>query len=186
MSLELIAPPTAEPITLAEMKAHLRVAHGDDDAAIAAFARAARRAVEARGALALLTQGWRLTLDRLPESAFSLPRAPVVSIDALAIVSRGGSAEVVDPDLYDVELGPHARIIVRGALPLTFRRIAGARIDFTAGWTVSDSVPEELKLAIKMLAAHFYENREGAAAERIFAVPQAVDALIAPYRQVRL
>jgi hypothetical protein len=37
-----------------------------------------------------------------------------------------------------------------------------------------------------MLAAHFYENRAGAAIERVFATPLAVDALIAPWRELRL
>ncbi len=186
MSLELIVPPAEEPVSLADMKAHLRVAHADDDAAIAMYAKAARRAVESRGGLALLAQGYRLTLDRLGEAPILLPKAPVTSVDAVEVVSRNGTAELVDPGLYETETGPAGRLAIRAALPASFRRIGCIRIEFSAGWTDAASVPEELKLAVMMLAAHFYENREGAQAERVFATPQAVDALIAPYRQVRL
>ena len=185
MSLALMTPPSEEPVSLAELKAHLRVEHGDEDALISSLARAARRAVEARGGLALVAQGWRLWLDRPPEGAIALPRSPVFSLDAVSTVDTAGAILAVDPALYDYEIGPRGRVVLSGAI-YPSRAISGLRIDFTAGWADASSVPEELKLAVTMLAAHFYENREGAAAERVFAVPQAVDALVAPWRELRL
>ncbi|HPE32948.1 MAG TPA: head-tail connector protein [Parvularculaceae bacterium] len=186
MSLDLITPPTEEPVSLAELKAHLRIAHDDDDAAITSYALAARRAVEARAGIALIEQGWRLTLDRAPQGAMLLPRAPVFAIDAVQTVDRDGDTDAIDADLFDFEPGAPARFISRGLWPYSDRLIAGVRIDFTAGWAGAEDVPEELRLAVQMLAAHFYENREGAQPERVFAVPQAVDALLAPWRRVRL
>lgn len=186
MSLTLITPPAAEPVSLAELKAHLRIEHSDDDAAITAYGLAARRAVEARGGLALMLQGWRMTLNEAPQGMLTLPRAPVFSIDAVDVLSRDGTSEPVDTDLYDFEPGAPGRFIARGLWPYTDRRLGGVRIAFTAGWASAADTPEELKLAIKMLAAHFYENRESVAAEKVFATPQAVDALIAPWRLVRL
>lgn len=186
MSLLLLTPPAEEPVSLAEVKAHLRVTHAEEDDAIAAYAQAARRAVEARGGLALIAQGWRLTLDRLPQGVLTLPRSPVFAIDEIAVIGRDGDIEPVDADLYDFETGSLGRIHAKGLWPYSPRTIAGVRVDFTAGWLSAAETPEELKHAVKMLAAHFYENREGAAPEKVFIVPQAVDALIAPYRQVRL
>ncbi|MGE0409794.1 MAG: head-tail connector protein [Amphiplicatus sp.] len=186
MSLQLITPPTEEPVTLADMKAHLRIVHDDEDDAIEAYARSARRAVEARGGLALCAQVWRLTLDKWPQGILTLPRAPVFSIDTVTVIDRDGIATSVDPALYDLQTGTLGRLIARGTWPHTARLIGGVRVDFTAGWASPADTPEELKLAVKMLAAHFFENREGAAADRIFSTPQAVDALIAPYRQMRL
>lgn len=185
MSLELIAPPAAEPVALAEMKAHLKIEHSDEDALIAGFAAAARRAVEARGGLALIAQGWRLTLGRPPQGAIALPRSPVFALDGVFLLAKGGAAEPVDPTLYDYEIGPRGRLVLSG-VSWPARLVGAVRVDFTAGWAGASSVPEELKLAVKMLAAHFYENREGAAAERVFATPLAVDALIAPWRELRL
>lgn len=186
MSLDLIIPPTVEPVTLAELKEHLRVLHTDEDALIASYGFAARRAVEARGGLALMMQQWRLRLDRAPTGMIALPRGPAFSVDAVAIESRAGALTPVDPDLYDFDPGPVGRLVARGYWPHSDRRIAGVRIDFTAGWATPADAPEELRLAVKLLAAHFYENRENASAERLFATPQAVDALIGPWKQVRL
>ncbi len=184
MSLLLLIPPTEEPIGLADLKAHLRITESAEDAALTGFIRAARRAVEARGGLSLVSQTWRLTFDTPPARTLTLPRSPVASVDAVAAVTEAGAVPV-DDALYTIEIGGAGRIAALGPWPRG-RQIAGYRIDFTAGWSAASAVPEELKLAVRMLAGHFYENREGAQAERIFAVPQAVDALIAPFRQVRL
>lgn len=184
MSLLQLVPPTEEPIGLADLKAHLRIVEAAEDAALQGFIRAARRAVEARGGLSLVSQKWRLAFDAPPSRLLTLPRAPVAAIDAVVAVTDAG-AQAVAAELYAVDIGGAGRVKTLGPWPAG-RSVAGYRIDFTAGWPSAASVPEELKLAVRMLAGHFFENREGAQAERIFAVPQAVDALIAPFRQVRL
>lgn len=184
MSLLQLVPPTEEPISLGDLKAHLRITETAEDSALQGFIRAARRAVEARGGLSIISQRWRLSFDAPPSRILTLPRAPIASIDAVEAVSDAGAA-VIGTELYSVETGAVGRIKSEGPWPRG-RTIAGYRIDFTAGWSVASAAPEELKLAVRMLAGHFFENREGAQAERVFAVPQAVDALIAPFRQVRL
>lgn len=184
MSLLQLAQPAEEPVSLADLKAHLRVTETAEDDALARFIRAARRAVEARGGLSLVSQKWRLAFDAPPARLFTLPRAPVAAIDAVEAVTATGPVAVA-ADLYAVDIGGAGRLKTLGPWPAG-RAIAGYRIDFTAGWPDAAAVPEELRLAVRMLAGHFFENREGAQAERIFAVPHAVDALIAPFRQVRL
>lgn len=46
MPLQLLTPPTAEPVSLVEAKLHLRVDFNDDDALITSLITAARQAAE--------------------------------------------------------------------------------------------------------------------------------------------
>ena len=186
MSLTLLSPPVGEPVTLDEAKAHLRVDASDDDTLIIACFVAATRAVEARGGIALLTQGWRLTLDQAPDETLSLPIDPVQAIDAVSVINSNGDGEIVDPSLYEFAPGAPGRLRRAAPWPQPASKLDGVTIDFTAGFGAAADVPAPLKQAVLILTAHFYEQREAASDDRLYTVPQTVDALIAPYREVRL
>jgi len=186
MSLTLISPPAAEPITLSELKEHLRVIQTSEDALINGVLVSAVRSVEARAALALMPQQWRLTRDAVPDETIILPLGPVASIDAVAIVDGAGVPQALSTALYEAAPGSPGRVRRAGPWPQPGPRLDGVRIDFTAGYADAASVPDPLKQAVKILAAHFYEAREAASETRLHSVPQTVDALIAPYREVRL
>ena len=181
MSLTLLSPAAAEPVSLAEVKDHIRVTDASEDALIAAALAAAVRAVEARASLALMTQMWRLRLDAAPEETLILPIAPVASVDAVTVSGAG-----VDPSAYEVALGSPGRMRVAAPWPAPAAAIGDVTIDFTAGYASAADVPAPLKQAALMLTAHFYENRESAGEARVYTVPRSVDALIAPYREFRL
>ncbi|PQA87239.1 head-tail connector protein [Hyphococcus luteus] len=186
MSLTLLSPPAAEPVTLAELKAHLRVTSDDEDALVTGMLVAAVRAIEARGGLALMPQQWRLTLDAAPEETLFLPLSPVSAIDAVSVIDGDGDPRTVSPSLYDAVLGAGARIRPAGPWPLPVPKVGGVHVDFTAGYEDAGAVPAPLKQAVLTLAAFFFETREAAGETRIYAVPRSVDALIAPYKEARL
>ncbi len=186
MSLTLLSPPAAEPVTLDALKTHLRVTHADEDALIAAALAAAVRALEARGRLALMAQSWRLTLDAPPDETLLLPVAPVISLDAVTVSNADGMQQSVEPKLYEFASGAPGRLRRAGPWPRPASELDGVRIDFTAGHADAGAVPAPLKQAVKILAAHFYETRIAAAERRFYAVPASVDALIAPFREMRL
>lgn len=59
------------------------------------------------------------------------------------------------------------------------------KIIFTAGYgETAANVPTALKLAITLLACHWYENREATASQMVHHVPFSVDALITPHRRI--
>jgi len=181
MSLTLINPAAAEPVTLADAKEHLRVTDVAEDAFIAGVLAAAVRSIEARGGLALMTQGWRLTLDAAPDETLILPVTPVQTIDAVTV-----SGADVDPSAYEKAIGSPGRLRAAAPWPAPARAIGDVAIDFTAGYATEGDVPGPLKHAVLMLTAHFYENRESAGEARVYTVPRSVDALIAPFREFRL
>ena len=185
MSLTLLTPPSAEPTSLEDLKAHLRVDGDAEDALIIGLAVAARQTIEARCGLAFLNQGWRLALDRVPDGAFELPLSPVASIHAVRLFGADGEEQTLDSSDYDALLGRPGRIRLRRR-GLSNRDFGSFVIDFTAGWPTPAEAPADLRLAVKILTAHYYENREQTGAERFYVMPEGVAALIAPWRRVRI
>jgi uncharacterized phiE125 gp8 family phage protein len=177
MSLTLIAPPAEEPVTLAELKAHLRIDGAEEDALLAAIVVAARQSIEARFGLAMVAQGWRLALDSATDRPIVLPLSPVISIDVVGRVTNGVT-EALPASAYDAQAGIVGRVRINA--PAGGDRFGGLVVAFAAGWPNAAAVPNELKYAILTLAAHFYEHREGEARAPDIA------PLVAPYKQVRL
>ena len=93
MTLIRTVDPVAEPVTLAEAKAFLRLTGTSEDELVAGLIRAAREDVERSTGLALIAQTWRLVLDALPsDDAVCLMRGPVqavLSVTAYGPARRG-------------------------------------------------------------------------------------------------
>lgn len=192
MPLILTSGPPVEPIALAEAKAHCRVDGDAEDTLIASLILAARMHIERSLNVALIEQGWSLYLDNWPDGPWvKLPLAPVIGLTAVRLYSPGDTFATLDPGLFLLDgAGQHPRLARREAQawPLPGRGVNGIEIAFTAGYgAAADDVPMPVRLAIKMLVAHWYEARELVTpADAASAVPMGVSSLISPYRKVRL
>lgn len=188
MSSFLLTPPAAEPLSLPDAKGFLRVETGDDDALIAALITAARLHVEAQAGLALMTQSWRMVMDRWPECGRIAARpAPLKAVTAARVYDRDGHAHTVDTQAFVPDMAAMTLAFMPWVMPLPTRIAAGIEIDITAGYgdTPAD-VPEPLRHAIRLLAAHWYENRGVVAADARATIPSTVAALLVPYRRLSL
>lgn len=192
MAAILIDPPVVEPVSLADAKAHMRVDGPEEDQLISALTTAARLHVERLAGLALITQKWSVLLDGWPDGqAIELPLAPIRSVDSLKVYGDDDVATVIDPAQYHADLASRpARLVRRSTVYWAppGRVANGIEIDITAGYgAAAGDVPETLRRAILLLAAHWFENRaaveEGSALRQ---TPLAVQALLVPHRSVRL
>jgi uncharacterized phiE125 gp8 family phage protein len=191
MSSILLTPPAAEPVTLAEAKAHLRVAHDDDDAVITALIAGARIHIEAQTRRALITQTWRLSHDLWPpDGRLAVVPVPVKQILAARVYDQDGAPQAVDTQAFTLDKAAAPAIIAFApwSLPGPGRPVAGVEIDVEAGYgDAGADVPQPLRQAIKVLLARWYENRGLIAIGQTVAVlPATVAAIIAPYRVVLL
>ena len=75
MPSKLLTPPTSEPVSLVEVKNHLRVDINDDDALISALIASARQQAEQICRRALINQQWLVTLDQFPSPAMNVGSA---------------------------------------------------------------------------------------------------------------
>ena len=191
MALTLTSGPAEEPVTVAEAKAHLRIDGSAEDILIASLIVTSRLHVEAALGLALITQSWRLSLDAWPEDGvvrFQL--RPIRSIASVTVKDVTGTPATVAAEDYLLDgLAVRPRLIARdGKWPAPGLRANGIDIEFTAGiGDEAGDVPQQIRHAILLLVAHWYEHRDpleiGSAAA---AIPAPVSDLLKPYREVRL
>jgi uncharacterized phiE125 gp8 family phage protein len=170
MAVRLITPPAAEPITLVEAKAHLRVDHSDDDTLIAALIEASRGYCEQWTARAFVTQTWELVLDDFPDEIM-IPMPPLQSITSVIYDDSAGIATTLSVLEYDVDNVSQPGWIVPavGGWPTAvWEGINSVRIRFVAGYNpgtdspidLAANIPQSIKAAILLHVGQLYENRE--------------------------
>ena len=188
MPAYLVTAPAAEPLSLADAKAFLRVEHGDDDAVITSLVSAARNHVEALTRCALITQTWRLVLDRWPDGGRIAPRiGPLRSLVAVRVFNAAGEANDVDPEIFAIDAAAGALAAPAWSLPVPRRSVAGIELDIEVGYGAPSDVPQRLLHAIRILVAHWYENRGLIAiGSSVAMMPASVNAMIASHRVLSL
>jgi uncharacterized phiE125 gp8 family phage protein len=187
MTATLITGPALEPVSLVDVKAHLRIDHDDDDSLLTAAIVSARVHVEAATRRVLIEQEWRIHLDRWPRKRIlSVPVAPLISVDAVRIFDEAGVATLVDEDEFEVDAASAPGRLVLGATTPSpvGRAVNGIEIDVTAGYGATTlDVPSPLRHATMMLVAHWYEHRGAVGHDlAVLSAPLGFEALIAPYR----
>ncbi len=204
--LTLVSAPASEPVTLAEAKAHLRVEVADEDSLITALIVVAREAAEAHTRRALVTQTWRLTLDRFPAALqpwwdgvrqvadmpgdgniIELPRPPLVSVTSVTVYDDADNPVAVPAASYYVDSDSEpGRVSLRSGKtwPAVGRVAGGVEVVFVAGYGAASAVPQAIRQGMLMLIGHLFERREAEAAAG--ALPPGVAALWRPYRVLGL
>jgi uncharacterized phiE125 gp8 family phage protein len=201
--MQLITPPAAEPVSLAEAKLHLRVDFDEDDALILALISAARQAAEMLTQRQLVTARWRMVLDSfpscglmgvpagqtftLPGHAILIPKSPLQSMLEIRYLDMAGVSQVMPSAHYTVDKACEpARITpVFGQIwPVALPQIGAVSVTFDAGYGSAADVPEGLKSWIKLRLGSLYAHREEVASMargRIDPLP-FVDGLLDPYK----
>ncbi|MGO4389445.1 head-tail connector protein [Microvirga sp. 2YAF29] len=189
MRLTLITPPAAEPITLDDLKQHLRIDHNDEDDLLMNLIAAARQKLDGpRGLLGrcLITQEWKAILDGFPpmgrSSEIVLPFAPVSAVSAITYRDPARAELTLAPDAYLVTglhddahatIGPTRCM----AWPYVVCLPGSVTVTFKAGYgEAPEDIPEPIRQAIRIHAASLYENRESAS------LPPGWFDLISEYR----
>lgn len=185
-NLDLVADPLVEPATVAEVKQWLRLEIAEDDAIVAGLIPAARRHLENSARVSLLTRTYRLRFDR-PESPFApvrLPMGPVQSVQSVRYYSAGVPT---DWDSADWGLNPGRFACVGpatgGSWPTADDRPGAYEVVYTAGFGDStDDVPSGIlcvfRLALQLVVAAWYENREEFGPVALTAIPTGAARLL--------
>ena len=180
-----IEEPAIEPLTLTEAKAFLRVEHTAEDELIASLIKAARMAVETATRRALIAQGFRLVLDGWPAGdRIASPVSPLRSLTGARVRAANGSAADLNLAAFTLDTAAGVIHFDRSVVSEPGQPIAGIEIEVSAGYGEdAASVPEPLRQAMRLLVARHYAERDRVGKDEL---PDAVRALLAPYRAVRL
>ncbi|WP_417601378.1 head-tail connector protein [Pararhodobacter oceanensis] len=177
-------------LPVAALREHLRLGAGfadeaSADALLARYLRAAIAVIEARCGKVLLARDYQLSLRfwRWPE-AQALPLAPVSVVASVTLRDAAAAAVLVDPSLWRLAEDMHRpQLIALGATLPAMPPNGTVEIAFTAGFGAAwEAVPADLRQAVMLLAAQYYEHRSDALA----ALPAGVPALLARWMPLRL
>ena len=174
-----IVAPTVEPVTIDELKAHLRVTSDVEDADLARLITAAREHAEGQMGRALAEQTRETSADAFPKSGvLRLGFAPVVSISSVKYLDEAGVEQTLDPTSYivDTRSEPGAVMPTLGkSWPATAALPSSVRVQYVCGTTA----PQILKQAILFIAAHWYEQGLPVNVGNIVtSVPHTLDAIL--------
>ncbi len=191
----LISAPSETPVSLAEVKTHLRVDHDDEDPLIQMLLDAAVSHLDGLSGIlgrAIIDQDWRLTVPRSgsPTGSDKLYLPLMTARELLSIKYYDLDNTLVTEDLAGwsmVSSSWWAYISpVSGSIwPSVYDRPDSIIIEWRAGFGGAEDVPPSLKAAIFLIVGDLYRNRETVSfggQSSYIPMSATVNALISPYR----
>jgi len=165
--LSLVTGPQQEPVSLDDIKNHLRVDITNDDELIMAYMLAARESIESISNQRLVSQTWDIWLEQFPGSTvYRVPRSltPLQSVTHVKYWDADDQEQTFDSSNYLVDTyAKQGQIVLQSSAAWpgdVLREVNGVNIRVVVGFGDDADVPERYKQAIKLLVGHWYENRE--------------------------
>lgn len=188
MSVTLMAPPALEPVSLAQMKDHLRVEHSAEDTLISSYITSARLHIEARLAKLLITQDWRINFDSLPSGkVVELPLAPILALNSVSYYTQQAGPTLIPAVDYSIDLNSMRPKFSLHLQRQNLRAFGAYELEVSAGYGPAvEDVPADIRHALKLLVAHWFENREAASPLTRSHLPLGIRTILEPHRQVLL
>lgn len=181
----------AEPITVAEFKAHQRIVHDAEDDYIGTLIQAAREVVEQYTNRCLVPKVVTLRMDGFPADRrfIELPMPPSVSLTSIAYIDTNGdtvSLAATSTDDSDVGKGEPAIVALEPDADWPDAqedRPGSVTVTYLAGYATPDDVPAGLKTACFWIAAWWYEQRMPVNVGNIVnALPEHFQAVLQQHR----
>ena len=189
MPIAIISPPEAKPVSLVQIKRHLRLDHAEDDEYLLELSQAATLHVEAVVGQFLITRTVRQYIDDIPASRSTcLEVWPIKLIQEVRGYDIYGNPNVILAENYrlDNRIEPAALVLNANVNFNAFCN--GIEVDMIVGYGETGiDVPSNISRAILVLIAHWYEFRGTlAAGDETALIPEGLNALLAPVKKVRL
>jgi uncharacterized phiE125 gp8 family phage protein len=170
MALQLITPPSAEPIHLNDAITHIKQTSGVDDSHITASVIAARKSAENATWRQLVSARYKQVHDsfpgigvfgvnwghtyQIPKNAILLERLPVQLVESIQYIAMDGTTQTVDPSIYTVDYSTEpCRITPKfGQIwPIPLPQIGAVWVTFIAGFAApitADATADTISISL--------------------------------------
>lgn len=178
----LVTAPATEPVSLTDVKTFLRIDGTADDAILTMLIASTRRMAEEYTKRALITQSWKLTMDRFSEweddilppghytaptpflvngtQAIQLSRQPIQTITHIKTTNSANVQSTVAAATYTLDTATGQILLNEGySWPSELRARAAVEIQFAAGWANAAAVPDPIKQGILQHISASYTNK---------------------------
>jgi hypothetical protein len=172
-SVQLSTGAVTEPVTLAEAKEYARIDGFSEDALITSLIKMARTHCESYIGKSIVLKTVTIDSFTFPYQ-FQMPYGPLTNEANISKCVTIDENNVETPLQYRVNAGLFPKLfILGGAQSYKFKLV------YSAGFT---TVPDDIKLAIKMMVNTLYERREDFSDLQAIESPLGVKALLMPYK----
>jgi len=191
MNTELVTAPATLPVTADELRRHVWEVYDRDASDNTYFTELLTRAtahVETITNRKLVSQTWRGYLNTWPAggAAIELPFGRVTEITRFNWLGEDAVDHTMTASTHYIAAltGWFPKVVPVSAWPAgALFQVDPIRIEFVAGFGAAAVVPDDLKQAICLLAAHWYKNREIVRVGNVVSIlPRAFDSLVGPWR----
>ncbi len=186
--------PTHEPLTLDEVKTHLRIEldNNEDDFSLYGSLLAATESVENFLNRKVVTQTLDFYVDRFPAKEFiTLPGGRLASITSLKYTDSDDSETTWTASNYFASVTSEpGRLNLAYGIPwpsVTLKPRDAIVVRYVVGYGTGDQAPASIRQAVLLTIGHFWQNRSAVVVDQGFTaieVPQAAQALLWPHRIV--
>lgn len=185
-SLQRSVSPSVEPVSLAELKAHLKIDHTADDASLMSLISMGRQAVERDTGQSLITQTWVLRRDDWPCKYIELHHAPVQSVTSITYVDTAGATQTWSSSEYVVDIYSKPALVRCGysySWPSIRGDERGIAVTYVAGYgAAGTSVPYELRQAVLLRCQLEYDGWNADAFGTMRGAADAYERIVAANR----
>lgn len=189
MGMQIETQPLTEPITLDEVKAHLRITSSSDDAMILRNITAAREYAEKITRRSLVYKGYVCHFDRFPAPGqpMRLPAPPLVTLTSISYLDTALDLQVWDSDEYFVASHQEPALVVPkpgNVFPVAANVPDSVEVHLLSGYSadgygdLTKPCPEHIRLAMMQLAGHWTDHPEMTSSELQNIVPKGLNDLL--------
>lgn len=176
--VEVIEPPTIEPVSIEMARAHL---HLDDDTHDFWLQNvgipAARAMAEGYTGQTFAETTLRVVADRFPDGALELRRGPVKDVLSVKYVDGDGIDQTLAPPNYSLDNAwPIGWLIPVSGWPATKAVANGVRVTYLAGFDPQKN-PDPV-VAILLILGHLFKNRESVSDKPMSEIPISVQWIL--------